>query len=353
MSRDNSETLLAMQHRLSAAGDKDGRKEDPQIFTRTVLKQFMQLHPLVRGVHEDEEEEQTFAEFQDMGRRPPNTQGTGRFVLTPERRTIAVLNLCKRSSLPEERLRRLHAYLRCFLRLEVGQSAASGALSLQTSQRKTDIVDRKQRISFPLRVLRKGRIDCFSLFDVMVEYVSDSDFALLALVDVPLGEREDKDVVEVLGRACGDRVAVVQCYPGVSDVELFGTAAHELLHTMGFDHTTFCRCLMQPSAGSSLFLAPHNLKKLKHFHHADDDDNWCLARFRDLQSQWWSFFDKSSAEARAQLHWLETKIKVLEALDPGDCPAVSSSGPSSSKKSSSRAQSRKRPRSSPGARAST
>ena len=78
-------------------------------------------------------------------------------------------------------------------------------------------------------------------------------------------EGEAEEIAEVLGRACGDRVAVVQCYQGVSDIELFGTIAHELLHTMGFDHTTYWRCLMNPSCYDTewLFLAPHNLKKLR------------------------------------------------------------------------------------------
>ena len=288
---------------------------------------------------EDEQEEQTFAEFQDMGKRPPNLDGTGRFLLTPERRTIAVLNLCKRSSLSEERLSRLSAYLRCFLQLDVAQSAASGELSMLASKRKTDIVDHKQGIVFPLRVLRGGLTDVFSLFDVMVEYVGHQDYALLALVDVKLGEEieDNVEVAEVLGRACGDRVAAVQCYAGMSDVELFGTATHELLHTCGFDHTTFWRCLMNPAldcqvwqagdpnVGSQLFLAPHNLRKLMHFLHRDEDNTWVLSRYKHLKSQWWSFFDKSSQEASAHFLWLQTKIKALESLDDTDSVVVLSS----------------------------
>jgi hypothetical protein len=44
---------------------------------------------------EYEEEEQPFSEFVEMGNRPPNEEGTGRFPLTPERRAIGLIDLTK------------------------------------------------------------------------------------------------------------------------------------------------------------------------------------------------------------------------------------------------------------------
>ena len=142
-------------------------------------------------------------------------------------------------------------FLEAFLGLKPVPSDATG-LSMRASKKRASIIDSTAGVSFPLQVFRNGCVDVFSVFDVLVEYVAESDFNLLAVVEQPLGERishegEAEEVAEVLGRACGNRVAVVQCYPGVRDIELFGTIAHELLHTMGFDHTTHWRCLMNPS----------------------------------------------------------------------------------------------------------
>ena len=131
----------------------------------------------------------------------------------------------------------------------------------------------------------------------------------------------------MLGRACGDRVAVVQCYPGVADIELFGTIAHELLHTMGFDHTTHWRCLMNPSCYDEewLFLAPHNVKKLKLFLSQEANPRFVLDRYKRLLSVWWEVFeepeqggaasDDDECDERKHYAWLAEKVALLEAGD--------------------------------------
>ena len=107
-------------------------------------------------------------------------------------------------------------------------------------------------VAFPLRVFQNGCVDVCPVFNVRVEYVAEGDVALLAVVEPPLGERvvevgEEEEIAMVLGRACGDRVAVVSCSPGVTDLEFFGTLAHERRHTVGLDHITQWRCLENPS----------------------------------------------------------------------------------------------------------
>jgi len=144
-------------------------------------------------------------------------------------------------------------------------------------------------------------------------------------VDFKLGELWEKDIVDVLGRACGDRVAVVHCSRRVSDLELFTTTAHELLHTMGFDHTTFWPCLMAPSLssdGGSAFLSPHNLKKLRHFHGRDDDAEFALQHFRSLAAIWIAVFGLRTPETRNHYRWLQEKLKLLESLPLPDKKAA-------------------------------
>ena len=291
--------------------------EDPHIWRP--CGGFQKLHaPLLKPKQRwGLEEEQTFAEFVDMGKREPNAQGTGRAKLTSQRRRLGLLNLAKRT-MGSDRLRRLNLFLEAFLGLEPVQSASTG-LSVRASKNSASIIDSTAGVSFPLRLFRNGCVDVFSVFDVLVEYVAPSDFNLLAVVEQPLGEMvsddgEAEEVAEVLGRACGDRVAVVQCYPGVRDIELFGTVAHELLHTMGFDHTTHWRCLMNPSCYDDewLFLAPHNLKKLKLFLSQEGNASFVLDRYKRLLSVWWEAFEEGCDEKK-HYAWLEEKVALLEA----------------------------------------
>ena len=311
--------LKATKHRLCAK-KKAGQlqEEDHSIFS--MADAFQHLHPPL--VDPDErwgwQEEQPFAEFLDTGKRLPNTKGTGRFKLGAERPNIALLNLA--SGMSKERLQRLSLFLHTFLGLTVTTSAATEILRVESSGSKACIIDSQQAVSFPLAVFKScGLLDVFSVFDVMVEYVATSDYSLLAITDLELGEQvsepgEPEEVAEVLGRACGDRVAVVQCYKGVTDLELFATVAHELMHTMGFDHTTYWRCLMNPSAYSAewLFLAPHNLKKLRLFLGQQDDPDFVLRRYHSLQGVWWDVFRKSS-DAKRHYEWLQNKIAFLES----------------------------------------
>jgi hypothetical protein len=164
------------------------------------------------------------------------------------------------------------------------------------------------------------------VFNVRVEYVAEGDVALLAVVEPPLGERvvevgEEEEIAMVLGRACGDRVAVVPCSPGATDLEFFGTLAHERRHTMGLDHITQWRCLENPScyAAEWLLLAPHNLKKLKLFLSQESSTSFVLDRYKRLLCVWWEVFEESTASDDEKKHyaWLEEKVSLLEASAGG------------------------------------
>ena len=199
------------------------------------------------------------------------------------------------------------------------------------------IEDKERGTGFPLKVLNGGFADVFSVFDVLVEYVSPKDYTLVALVDIPIGEEfEDGDdegddlvVEEVLGRACGDRVAVVHCDTKTEDVVLFTTIAHELLHTMGFDHTTFWTCLMNPGiphpddGSPCVELAPHNLKKLQLFLQLENNDDFVIQRCRKLKSVWYEVFPRKSRPVKDAYEWLNGKIRFLGQLSEGTREGVS------------------------------
>ena len=320
--RIDSATAKAINKRLAgnhrARGKHQQHQEDPHIF-RPEAEGFMLLHPPLPDPEQrwDWQEEQTFREFVDMGKRLPNSSGTGRFKLTPEREQITILNLAK--TFRGDRLNRLSAFLEKFLGLRVTYSAAAASLSLKASKRKASVVDRAQGVLFPLTVLDNGSIDVFSIFDVLVEYVAPDDYSVLALFDHPLaevvGDEEDQEICDVLGRACGDRVAAVHVYSDVTDLELFATIAHELLHTMGFDHTTFWECLMNPSCynGDWLFLSPHNLKKLKLFLCQESNPNFVLDRYKSLLDAWWHIFIARSPDEQKHYEWLQQKIELIES----------------------------------------
>ena len=65
-------------------------------------------------------------------------------------------------------------------------------------------------LEFPLKSIKgaKDVLDVFSLFDVMVEYVPKDCYSILAVTDCKIGDPEVPDS-DILGRACGDRVACV------------------------------------------------------------------------------------------------------------------------------------------------
>ena len=115
-------------------------------------------------------------------------------------------------------------------------------------------------------------VDVFSLFDVLVHAEKSPYAAIIGIFDCFLGELKDEESLtygeviyhEVLGRACGNRVACVSLPHCEYNLKtLLCTIIHELLHTVGFDHCNSYRCVVNAISSTDwLFLSPVNLRKL-------------------------------------------------------------------------------------------
>ena len=76
-----------------------------------------------------------------------------------------------------------------------------------------------------------------------------------------------------------------------------------------------------------LFLAPHNVKKLKLFLSQEGNASFVLDRYKRLLSVWWEVFeepeqggaasDDDECDERKHYAWLEEKVALLE-LEAGD-----------------------------------
>ena len=130
--------------------------------------------------------------------------------------------------------------------------------------------------------LEEYRVDVFSLFDVLVHRAKSPYYSVLGLFDHVLTEEGE----EVMGRACGDGVACVSlpmCLPDVRT--LLTTASHEVLHTLGIDHTSDQRCIMNAlwiPKEEWPFLCLNNLRKLKLFHEEGNAPLYRTSRFKML-----------------------------------------------------------------------
>ncbi|KAL7579809.1 hypothetical protein ACA910_021941 [Epithemia clementina (nom. ined.)] len=253
----------------------------------------------------EQEEEQTFRQFMEMGKREPNERGTGRWKIEPNRRwTIAILPMDVGVS--TELVQQLQVYLRAFfhgLPVEIHQQAfqvdiCNGKLvcprAIMSSKKKRQTT----RQLFPLRhcwIDGEEHLEVFSLFDVMVPYfVLDHHYCVMGLTSHNLAEewmdhdnRSENNAssssssttyhsTPVLGRACGDRVCVVSVNNNDGDqaagsktsrrnaaaavavavaananatnagihATLLATCTHEILHCFGLDHCTSFACVM-------------------------------------------------------------------------------------------------------------
>ena len=271
---------------------------------------FAALHPPpAEGSTLEGEEEQTFAAFVNSGTRLPNVRGTGRNKVVRPRTQFAVLPI---GDVPASLACAVAELLGAFFgnllppvdvlpglklvygktttaTLHLGTSSSSADTGTGTRKRKRKRT-RERTVTLPTSfatgdtrntAARRAPLDIWPLFDALTQFVGPSHCALLALVAAPLVESFDDDaggieVADVLGRACGDRVACVSTWgegPSSSDDddgivrEIIATALHEVLHCIGLDHCTTFRCLMnsqQPLDPSEeyLVLSPLNLRKL-------------------------------------------------------------------------------------------
>jgi hypothetical protein len=229
----------------------------------------------------EDEEEQTFEDFVEMGKRKPNIHGTGRWKLNAQRKQLCVYNFSSSSRSSNgangshlegvsisQQVEFLVAYLENTLCLEVNYVECLDALNLATStfqldDLEYDIIVTKPKKKRKRNEIRDIHVDVFSLFDVLVQKAKSPYISIIGLFDCILSE----DGNEVLGRACGDRVSCVSLASADNIKSLMCTTAHELLHTIGFDHCTSERCIMNAIGYEDwLFLGSINMLKLDKFH---------------------------------------------------------------------------------------
>lgn len=186
------------------------------------------FHPRVDQDLVQEEEEQTVTEFIDYGLREPNEDGTGRWLLTTERRTVQLVNMgCHTAgSMIERLLMVLNAFFGGKLVFEL-------AAGCPISTRKQDYKHQRQ-----LPGVKGKSVEIWSVLDKLMLEVAADVYALVAITHWPLFEDYGEDgKQEVLGRACGNRVAVVwippTADPAYSFYDLVSTTIHEFLHTCG------------------------------------------------------------------------------------------------------------------------
>lgn len=276
----------------------------------------------------EDEVEQTYEDFEEIGKRNPNKKGTGRYKLCKGRDRIAVYYFGSSRNVPKN-LDLYLGYLSDFLLLEVDYFERFDALDPNTNT----FTLNGQEYDVPIEPLRgckvgatkrkkakvESKLDVFSLFDVLVHVAKKPYFSVLGLFDCTLVEEDQ----EVLGRACGNRVCCISLLSCDSLPCLIATSCHELLHTMGFDHNTSERCVMNAIGSEDwLFLSRTNLRKLQLFHEegmklsgvntkyrSEGFDEFLLIYHDQLLARLSS--DSSIKSLGPSMAWLRSLIKTL------------------------------------------
>ena len=308
-------------------------------------------HHLISKAHKDDyyddEEEQTFHDYIDISKRNPNANGTGRWKLNNKRYKILLIYLYE-STIPNMNLiNDLKNFLKAYVQLDIDICILQAKLDINKKQieliKPNDnninmtIINDDVYGTYPLTFLPiitkigakksiRYAIEVFSLFDVLAHYVKEPYISSVTLVEHTLAEQYDEGVQEVLGRACGDRVCCVSV-PNNESRELFGTAVHELLHTIGFDHCNSFKCVMNAiAAETTLHLSPPNLRKLMLFHCLNGkrvtkamsftltEQTFILTRYEELLNILISFSPYELYEEDCQ--WLRQMIVALRSLYP-------------------------------------
>mmetsp|Transcript_22119 Transcript_22119/g.28650 ORF Transcript_22119/g.28650 Transcript_22119/m.28650 type:complete len:363 (-) Transcript_22119:103-1191(-) len=277
-------------------------------------------------------DEQSFDEFKEMGKRNPNPEGTGRWKITSKRNKIGVVWIKKKNQ-TKKKAAKMQSCIESIANLISAFSClGTDVISLEGDE-DICLFPKEGKIlakgsSFPLNtfqsVYNKNRLvlDVFSLFDMLVEYAKPPYVSIVAFVDEELGEEADagegvegSDYYEVLGRACGDRVACVSTSePKIRD--LFATAMHEAFHTVGLDHCTTWNCLMNPSSCDQICvtLSPLNLRKLLLMHKVPEKEggHFLVKRYQSIISAMRTF---RGNPFRKDISWIENKLDLLRGLN--------------------------------------
>lgn len=152
---------------------------------------------------EEENELQPISEFEDSGKRKPNAQGTGRNLITKSRNKIYLMKLGSKFKID---FKILSEIMEAYFGMEI--KVLESGLKLSVIENKLSVVDNKKNLAFPLESQKNKRINVFSLFDVLVEYLPNDCYSLITITNYEIFDPEiPKNFI--YGRACGDRVAVI------------------------------------------------------------------------------------------------------------------------------------------------
>lgn len=157
---------------------------------------------------EDTNELQPISEFEDSGKRKPNSMGTGRNQLTKARKTIYLMKLGRSFKVDFKILNEL---MSAYFGMEI--KILDSKLKISIIDKVVSVVDYEKNLSFPLKNQKNKRIDVFSLFDVLVEYIPKDCYSLVTITDSEIYDPEVPGNF-IYGRACGDRVAVIHDLQG-------------------------------------------------------------------------------------------------------------------------------------------
>jgi len=162
---------------------------------------------LYENVHEEnieaENELQSIEEFIEIGSRKPNIHGTGRNLITKARNKLYLMKLGRKFKVD---IKILSEIMTAFFGMET--STLESGLKLQINDKIISVIDSEKKLAFPLKNQNNSRIDVFSLFDVLVEYVPKDCYSLITIIDRKIYDPEIPENL-IYGRACGDRVAVI------------------------------------------------------------------------------------------------------------------------------------------------
>mmetsp|Transcript_13254 Transcript_13254/g.13315 ORF Transcript_13254/g.13315 Transcript_13254/m.13315 type:complete len:324 (+) Transcript_13254:173-1144(+) len=287
---------------------------------------YIHMHPIADvDSYFSDEEEQSFAEFVDIGKRNPNALGTGRWKLNKKRNKILCLNLSK-TAWDISFKSQLTEFISKYIGLDVDCKEFVDCYDLN---KKTLVLD---GFEYQLRILtsnakRNGRkkqrmqspiVDVFSLFDALTYSAISPYISILAIIDCHLGEKDEEEsgsdtLSEVMGRACGDRVCCVSSISCNNMRSIIATSVHELLHTIGFDHCNSWRCVMnaQQTEENSIFLSPVNLYKLKYFHNKQHDELFIRQRYENMLN---TQLIKHHPDFTSDKEWIIEKLRLMPQI---------------------------------------
>ena len=170
----------------------------------TFPQEFLNLYEKPNSENIEEENElQSIEEFEEMASREPNAEGTGRNLITKNRKKLYLMKLGKKFKVD---FKGLSEIMNAFFGMEI--EMLDSGLKIEIIDKVISLVDPNKNLVFPLKNQKNSSIDVFSLFDVLVEYVPKDCYSLVTITDRKIYDPEVPDNL-IYGRACGDRVAVI------------------------------------------------------------------------------------------------------------------------------------------------